>query len=430
MSLPYSPSRAVYEGNGTATMFPFAFKVWSASQLEVGVTSPHGSTIRAQGWTASIGEAGGTVTYLHQGKPLPDGWKIAIVRNMPFTQNIDLVSASRFDPQVIEDSLDQATAERQQLAEILQRSVILPATSQQSPEEVVQSIYASRDAAAASANAAEAAQTAAAASAVEAAASAANAAQTVQAATAEAVSITTAKADAAAASAADARTSAERAEAIAGEASESTLGGVHLATAAMAEAGTEAGAYAMTPLRVAQAAAKAIQDNQRTLPVAGKAPVADTSGRLASGWVVDVGDYAFSHRASKEGYLPCLGAVVSRTTYAALFSVIGTTFGAGDGKTTFSLPNFWGRVPQGWGPYAGAYINAGLPEIVGEWGGLIDISVAGAAAPSQWFGSRVGTAAGYIAAQIVFAASRYNAIYGSSGTVQPPALAVNVFIKY
>lgn len=47
------------------------------------------------------------------------------------------------------------------------------------------------------------------------------------------------------------------------------------------------------------------------------------------------------------GYLPCDGTAVGRTACAALFAVIGTTYGAGDGSTTFNLPNFVGRVPVG-----------------------------------------------------------------------------------
>jgi microcystin-dependent protein len=47
------------------------------------------------------------------------------------------------------------------------------------------------------------------------------------------------------------------------------------------------------------------------------------------------------------GYLNCAGAAVSRTTYAALFAVIGTTFGVGDGSTTFNLPNYTSRMPYG-----------------------------------------------------------------------------------
>lgn len=45
-------------------------------------------------------------------------------------------------------------------------------------------------------------------------------------------------------------------------------------------------------------------------------------------------------------WLLCNGSAVSRTTYASLFSVIGTTYGAGDGSTTFNLPNFTNRVAR------------------------------------------------------------------------------------
>jgi hypothetical protein len=47
------------------------------------------------------------------------------------------------------------------------------------------------------------------------------------------------------------------------------------------------------------------------------------------------------------GYLEEDGSAVSRTTYAALFYVLGTTYGAGDGSTTFNLPNSKGRVMVG-----------------------------------------------------------------------------------
>ena len=47
------------------------------------------------------------------------------------------------------------------------------------------------------------------------------------------------------------------------------------------------------------------------------------------------------------GYLLCAGSAVSRTTYAALFAVISTTFGVGDGSTTFNLPNYTNRMPYG-----------------------------------------------------------------------------------
>lgn len=47
------------------------------------------------------------------------------------------------------------------------------------------------------------------------------------------------------------------------------------------------------------------------------------------------------------GYLLCNGAAVARSTYAALYAVIGTTFGAGDGTATFNIPNLIGKFPVG-----------------------------------------------------------------------------------
>jgi len=49
------------------------------------------------------------------------------------------------------------------------------------------------------------------------------------------------------------------------------------------------------------------------------------------------------------GWLICNGAAISRTTYKALFNVIGTTYGAGDGSTTFNLPDFQGKFLRGLG---------------------------------------------------------------------------------
>mgnify|MGYP000971942266 CR=1 FL=1 len=58
-----------------------------------------------------------------------------------------------------------------------------------------------------------------------------------------------------------------------------------------------------------------------------------------------VHDYAGSAAPSK--FVLCDGAAISRTTYSVLFGVVGTTFGAGDGSTTFNVPDLRGRVVAG-----------------------------------------------------------------------------------
>ena len=47
------------------------------------------------------------------------------------------------------------------------------------------------------------------------------------------------------------------------------------------------------------------------------------------------------------GYLLCNGAAVSRSTYAELFAVVASTYGGGDGSTTFNVPQLQGKLPQG-----------------------------------------------------------------------------------
>lgn len=171
MTMPYSPGRALFEGNATATDFPFSFKVWGTEQLAVTLTGPDGSSRPAVGWSARLDDNGGSVTYLHDGAPLPAGWKLAITRDMPFEQQIDLVSGTRFDAEVIETGLDRATAERQQLLEQLQRAVILPPTSDEDPVMMAEQLLQAEKSARASAAAARESGSAAAACASQAAAS-------------------------------------------------------------------------------------------------------------------------------------------------------------------------------------------------------------------------------------------------------------------
>lgn len=61
----------------------------------------------------------------------------------------------------------------------------------------------------------------------------------------------------------------------------------------------------------------------------------------------------FGGVAAPAGYLLCQGQAVSRATYAALFAAIGTAYGAGDGSTTFNLPDGRGRSPMGSGTGTG-----------------------------------------------------------------------------
>ena len=70
---------------------------------------------------------------------------------------------------------------------------------------------------------------------------------------------------------------------------------------------------------------------------------------LAPGAAMPAGAVIFvAMDTAPSGYLKANGAAVSRTTYSDLFAAIGTTFGVGDGSTTFALPDMRGEFPRGW----------------------------------------------------------------------------------
>jgi microcystin-dependent protein len=75
----------------------------------------------------------------------------------------------------------------------------------------------------------------------------------------------------------------------------------------------------------------------------------DFDGQYLEGLVlVDTGTIVpWPTNSVPSGYLDCNGAAVSRSTYADLFAVIGTTYGSGDGSTTFNVPNMTSRIPVG-----------------------------------------------------------------------------------
>lgn len=124
------------------------------------------------------------------------------------------------------------------------------------------------------------------------------------------------------------------------------------------------------------------------------------------------------------------GATVSRTTYSALFGIYGTTYGAGNGSTTFKLPDFRNRAL--WGANSAGYLSAGLPNITGNtgYGGAETGTMSGAFYSGN--GSTVWgpNSYGYEKHTAYFNASRSSSIYGSSTTVQPPSIKVRVYTRY
>ena len=70
--------------------------------------------------------------------------------------------------------------------------------------------------------------------------------------------------------------------------------------------------------------------------------------------VIEIGAiYGSARSSTPSGYLLCDGSAVSRTTYDRLFTTIGTSYGVGNGSTTFNIPDMRGAVPRGAGISSG-----------------------------------------------------------------------------
>ncbi len=76
--------------------------------------------------------------------------------------------------------------------------------------------------------------------------------------------------------------------------------------------------------------------------------IKELAGLLVTGFEPAGTVRLFDLEAAPAGWLECNGAAVSRTTYAALFAAIGTRHGAGDGSTTFNLPDLRGEFLRCW----------------------------------------------------------------------------------
>lgn len=132
----------------------------------------------------------------------------------------------------------------------------------------------------------------------------------------------------------------------------------------------------------------------------------------------------YAGAGTPENYLLCDGSAVSRTNYADLFAVIGTTYGAGDGSTTFNLPLLTdNRFIEG-SNISGTQHEAGLPNITipcSGWGGLQSSYEA-----AGYLASPLGGADGH---PVVYRITQ-NKTVSMNGIMQPLALTLRPIIKY
>jgi len=280
-----------FAGNDVTTAFPFTFKVFSAADVLVIRADANMAEYTLElttDYTVSLNANQNTSPggTVTKNTALATGDSLVITSTVGDLQPVDLTNGGGFYPDVINAALDRATIQIQQLSEKVDRSIKVTITSDLTPDEFVTELQ--QGASEASASAASAADSAALA-----------------------------------------------------------------ATFVPAGYAQLAGADFTGPVTVAT-----------TLDVTGAASVV---GLLTAGGGVEVPALAsgskagqvqevappgllafFARDTAPAGWLKANGAAVSRTTYAALFAAIGTVHGAGDGSTTFNLPDRRGEFLRGW----------------------------------------------------------------------------------
>lgn len=153
----------------------------------------------------------------------------------------------------------------------------------------------------------------------------------------------------------------------------------------------------------------------------------------------------YAGSSAPTGYLLCYGQAVSRTTYAALFAIIGETYGAGDSTTTFNVPDLRGRFPLGKDNMGGSSANRVTDTDADTLGGAdgdelknlehahtiahthtitpVGGAVSGGATSTPWAVAETWTTS---------AASSANSGNAGSTTqdIMPPFITLNYIIKY
>jgi hypothetical protein len=138
VTISSSINKHVYEGNGVTVLWPYSFEIHELSDIKVYLTDPNGVTILIEEnyEVKTVSQEVEYPTAASHLDPLPEGWKITVLREMPLTQEVDLQNQGDFNAEVLEASLDKLTMMMQQLKEQLSRAVKYPVAQNPSSEEV------------------------------------------------------------------------------------------------------------------------------------------------------------------------------------------------------------------------------------------------------------------------------------------------------
>jgi len=342
MTVSSSTTKVSYSGDNSTTVFAYTFKIFADADLTVIVrTDATGAestkTLTTDYTVSGAGNAGGGAVTMVTAPA--SGETLVIKRSLTLTQSTDYVANDPFPAAAHEDALDRLTFIAQQQQEVFDRAVVFPETDTASttiPDSVTRAnkflgFGASGEVAVLS-------STGTAPGAIDTGNLVDGAVTTAKLAS---TAVTTAKITD------DAVTQAKIADDAVGQAqiADDAVGSAQIADDAVGSA--------------------QIADN-----AVGTAQIADsavTAAKLSSDAAFSAGMLMpYAGTSAPTGWLLAYGQAVSRTTYADLFTAISTTYGSGDGSTTFNLPDLRGRTIAGQDDMGGSSAN----RLTNQSGGL------------------------------------------------------------
>jgi microcystin-dependent protein len=343
-----------HTGNGVTTVFPYDFLIDDDDYAEVTLleiaTGILTTLVLGDGDFSIDGigvDEGGNVTY-NPGTPLASTHKINIRRVVPLVQNMDINNQTGFLPEVLEDQLDLMVMQIQQVSEKADRAVVVEVGDTTDPATLIASLLAASATATTQAGIATTQAGIATTKASEAAAAVIT------------VSPVEDQIDAAADTAfadADMLTARKDSDGSLIKRSwanvKSALAALHPVLTLLTTRGDMIYRSASTWVRLPKGTAGQVL----------------TMGADDPAWAGGrhIGEIVFHSGTTVPALcLAPFGQNVSRTTYAAYFAEVGTTYGVGDGSTTFAMPDYRGRVIAGKDDMGGSSAN----RLTNQSGGL------------------------------------------------------------
>ena len=353
MTVSTTSNKVSFSANGSTTVFAYNFKIFADADLTVIIRAADGTettkTLTTHYTVSGAGSSsGGNVTFTTGNTPA-NGETVVIKRELAVTQSTDYVANDPFPAASHEDALDRLTMIAQQQTEQIGRSIVFPDTDTAAttiPSSVTRAnkflgFGSSGEVAVLSSTG-----------------------------TSPGAIDTGNLVDSAVTSAKLAANSVTSAKIVDGT----------IATADIADDDVNQAKIADDAVGTAQIADDAVGSAQIADDAVGQAAIANnavgtnqiadsavTAAKLSSDAAFTSGMLMpFAGSAAPSGWLLAYGQAVSRSTYSSLFTAIGTTYGSGDGSSTFNLPDLRGRVVAGQDDMGGASGN----RLTNQSGGL------------------------------------------------------------